>query len=254
MTTNATTKGDWRAWLRRVFKPIPFWQQRPVEKGGFLDTLKSMFLWALHVAGVYLMGGLVIATVSVLLIGGVFFTPGFFQYGLADSIGRAFAAQCLASGLCDLRYLMGGAVVGVLSIVLLLEVVHAGTLGAEQPDDEPSNEEVLDSIVSLDERIVHLRADLVLAGVLKVSPEEKAEVEDAPALPPMPITYTRPELTREHQADAGKLAVQLTANKSTMQLRAAVAMVLLENQRLLLEANEHRAARGLDPLPTFEAK
>jgi hypothetical protein len=82
-----------------------------------------------------------------------------------------------------------------------------------------------------------------------------APVPTPPALPAReaaPTTYTRPELTKDDQAKAGQLAVSLTGNKSTLQIRAAVAMVLLENQKLTREVNEHRAARGLEPLATHE--
>lgn len=64
--------------------------------------------------------------------------------------------------------------------------------------------------------------------------------------------YPRPEVNVEHQLKAVALASQLTSNRSTAQLRKAVAGLLCENMRLALEVNEHRAARGFEPLPTVE--
>lgn len=64
----------------------------------------------------------------------------------------------------------------------------------------------------------------------------------------MTLTYPRPEVTRAAEHDAVALAAQLINHKSTAQIRLAVAGLLLENQRLTLEVNEHRAARGYAPL------
>jgi hypothetical protein len=64
------------------------------------------------------------------------------------------------------------------------------------------------------------------------------------------ITYTRPDPTTETKQQALAFAVQLINHKSTAQIRLAVAGLLIENQRLTAECNDHRAARGIEPLPT----
>lgn len=64
--------------------------------------------------------------------------------------------------------------------------------------------------------------------------------------------YTRPELEEKEiiqaRMDAQKLIRKYGMNKLPVMLSALV----LENVRLVKECNEHRAARGIAPLETFE--
>lgn len=66
--------------------------------------------------------------------------------------------------------------------------------------------------------------------------------------------YPRPVVSDQTQREAAQLAARLVNHKNTADIRTAVAGLLCENQRLTLEVNEHRAARGFDPLPTVEQR
>jgi hypothetical protein len=365
MTANETTKDapKWLKFMRWNFqgpRPKPFWRKHlddmveevePIEVGGTDPVIDATGgLWN---AVALLVGGAIFISAVSLLVGAIFLSPGFFEVGVADPLGRWYASFCFATGQCELGYLLAGTVVGVLVLTLAVITFVAGfpreTAGAEPMVMPDVGTEIVDALGVIDERLVRFRADMVLNGILPLSNEEQEEDEEdetkevarslpafpqwlamafwlgttalllwlifgplrnvivaagggaqlltlsmtcvlpfavvfvlmrydqwvrfqkaetvmtapvgepAPAVPalevpawefPKPLTYERPELTKEHQADAGKLAVQLTGNKSTMQIRAAVASVLLENQLLTLEVNEHRAARGLEPTPT----
>lgn len=61
-------------------------------------------------------------------------------------------------------------------------------------------------------------------------------------------TYARPDLTAEQQMDAIRAANKIVGNHSIAQIRAAVVALCAENMRLAAEINEHRTARGMEPL------
>jgi len=66
------------------------------------------------------------------------------------------------------------------------------------------------------------------------------------------IPYTRPELTAEDHAQAEAYAAQQFRKYGLMKMTVLIAALVLENMCLVKEINEHRAARGIDPLPVFE--
>jgi hypothetical protein len=66
------------------------------------------------------------------------------------------------------------------------------------------------------------------------------------------MQYTRPELTAEDRTKAGDYARATFRKYGMGKVIIMVAELCLENIRLVKEINEHRAARGIDPLPTFE--
>lgn len=68
----------------------------------------------------------------------------------------------------------------------------------------------------------------------------------------MTTPYTRPELTKEEHAAANKDAQAVFRKHGINGVGIALIMLCMENRRLVKEINEHRAARGIDPLPTFE--
>ena len=66
------------------------------------------------------------------------------------------------------------------------------------------------------------------------------------------IQYTRPELSDAEKKQAMKDAATLIRKYGMNKIPLMVAALCMENVRLAKEVNEHRAARGIDPLPTFE--
>lgn len=63
--------------------------------------------------------------------------------------------------------------------------------------------------------------------------------------------YTPRPLTDDEKADAIRAAAKITVNRSMAQIRTAVLAICAANIQLAAEVNEHRAARGFDPLPTY---
>lgn len=178
MTAHAPTQQfPWwkRAW-RRLTRERPFWQKRLVEGKDPAGWIEVVGIEVVELFARIVITGAVLAVMAQ-LTAFVFYSPGVFEHGLADPLARLFAQICVKEGQCDLRPLMGGAALGVTFIVAMYLLVAFATHLGESNDDEPSNDQVLEAVGTLDERIVHLRADLVLAGVLQLSPEEKAEVE-----------------------------------------------------------------------------
>lgn len=71
-----------------------------------------------------------------------------------------------------------------------------------------------------------------------------------------PTDYHRPQVS---QNDVSKIAQMVrratnTHRNSAEEIRSAFFLVCIENARLLAEVNEHRAARGLAPLPVHEPR
>lgn len=64
--------------------------------------------------------------------------------------------------------------------------------------------------------------------------------------------YQRPELTDADKATAERDSKALVKKYGYNNLPKILAALAVENVRLVKEINEHRAARGIDPLPTFE--
>lgn len=64
--------------------------------------------------------------------------------------------------------------------------------------------------------------------------------------------YTRPELTDEDRTQAEQYASKVFRRYGIGKVAVMIAALCLENIRLLKEVNEHRAARGIAPLSTFE--
>jgi hypothetical protein len=64
--------------------------------------------------------------------------------------------------------------------------------------------------------------------------------------------FPRVELTRDELDQARKDALKLTDKYGFANLGKMLAMLAVENARLTKECNLHRAARGLEPMPTFK--
>ena len=64
--------------------------------------------------------------------------------------------------------------------------------------------------------------------------------------------YPRPELTEADNAQAAADARTLIRKYGMNNAMKIIAALALENVRLAKEVNEHRAARGFEPLPTFK--
>ena len=64
--------------------------------------------------------------------------------------------------------------------------------------------------------------------------------------------YIRPELTPEEYKLAEALAEKMIRKFGLSSILKMLAIMLIENVRLTKEVNEHRAARGIAPLETFE--
>ncbi len=173
----------WQAMWRRANRRTPFWKRRPAEGS---ETPQESFVFGalvdfIGVLAPMFFGVLTILVIIQVLVAPIFLSPDLLTVGLADPIGRGLAAVCLATGNCNLPYLLGGVIVGVLLLVLM--VLTIGTLSqAEVVDDNDTIATVLQAKAELYELVVHLRADLVLAGVLKVTPEEVVEQAQADGL------------------------------------------------------------------------
>lgn len=63
--------------------------------------------------------------------------------------------------------------------------------------------------------------------------------------------YTRPELTDQDRADAHTYAANIFKRHGIRNVTLMLAALCLENIRLLKEVNDHRAARGYEPLPAI---
>lgn len=64
--------------------------------------------------------------------------------------------------------------------------------------------------------------------------------------------YTRPELTDDEITQAQDDARRLIRKYGMLQAVKIIALLAIENVKLSKEVNEHRAARGIEPLKTYE--
>ena len=67
-----------------------------------------------------------------------------------------------------------------------------------------------------------------------------------------PTPYTRPELEKTDVNKAHEAARTLIRKYGVHNFGKIIALLCVENVRLVKECQEHRAARGIDPLETFE--
>lgn len=63
--------------------------------------------------------------------------------------------------------------------------------------------------------------------------------------------YTPRPLTDDEKSDAIRATARITTNRSMAQIRIAVLAICAANIQLAAEINEHRAARGIEPLPLY---
>jgi len=62
------------------------------------------------------------------------------------------------------------------------------------------------------------------------------------------MIYTPPELTALDVVTIRDAVQKQMRHRNTLDLMAVIIALSLENRRLLLECNDHRSARGFDPL------
>jgi len=182
MTANASTKTEprWRAWLRRVTRPRPYWQRRlddNLEPPGALDDAIGQVAGSVARILALMVVGLAVLLPASVIVRLIFFSPAFLSDGLAGAIGAGLADVCASTGQCDLRYLLAGAALAVPTLTLIgLMLANAFYWRtADEDEQEVTETELMDALDLLDQRIVQLRADLVLSGVVKVREEEKPE-------------------------------------------------------------------------------
>jgi ribosomal protein L31E len=65
------------------------------------------------------------------------------------------------------------------------------------------------------------------------------------------MDYNRPEATEEDIKAVATYGAKATNGKSVREIRNFILLILIENVRLTKEVNDHRAARGIAPLPTY---
>jgi hypothetical protein len=66
------------------------------------------------------------------------------------------------------------------------------------------------------------------------------------------MDYVRPELEEKEIIQARMNAATLVRKYGMTRLPDMLKLLILENVRLVKEINEHRAARGIEPLETFK--
>ncbi len=67
-----------------------------------------------------------------------------------------------------------------------------------------------------------------------------------------PEKYERPEVTEDEKEKLTRHARRMAAVKDDRLRLAYFVAICVENARLVREVNEHRAARGYEPLPVYD--
>ncbi len=94
--------------------------------------------------------------------------------GVPGVIGRQLADICVASGNCDLGYLLAGYAVAlhILAAVAILIITSISRMSKLNDRDRHQAD-----MAFLDARFVELREELMAAGILTKTPEELPELE-----------------------------------------------------------------------------
>lgn len=66
------------------------------------------------------------------------------------------------------------------------------------------------------------------------------------------MEYTRPQLTKEEEREAMDGASKLVRKYGMRNFGTLLSSLCRENMLLVKEINEHRLARGIEPLKTYE--
>jgi hypothetical protein len=75
----------------------------------------------------------------------------------------------------------------------------------------------------------------------------RADIEQNP-----PENYPRPALSNEEEQKYVRVALKLNSIRDQRLRLLYMSTMIYENARLLKEVNEHRAARGLELLPSYD--
>lgn len=67
------------------------------------------------------------------------------------------------------------------------------------------------------------------------------------------MEYPRPEPTEKEKVHFARLIHAILRSPRKTQIEI-IAQLMLENNSLVKEVNDHRAARGYDPLPVYQPK
>jgi hypothetical protein len=168
-----TQATKWKSIIRRVLvRPSPYWRTRLEDEQEALALpilaavrqVVAQILFAVLLALAVLMPT---AYISML----VFVVPG----GLPQIVGSQLADVCRTTGNCDIHYLLAGYAFAVnfaivASVFLVVTIVRATSIG----DNAPSTDQ---DLAFIDERIVGLRNELVMAGIITVPKEERTDQE-----------------------------------------------------------------------------
>jgi len=167
MATQAQLK-SMGAFFRRIAASTPYWRTRledEQEPAPMVGVGRQIVYQVTFVTILTMLVLLPAAYLSML----VFVTPG----GLPQVIGTQLADICLATGNCDIRYLLAGYAfavdfVIVASAFLWITIGRASRLGETTSDLEQD-------LAFLDARIVGLRNELVMAGIITLPAEERKD-------------------------------------------------------------------------------
>lgn len=157
----------WQTILRKLAgRPTPYWRTRledeqaptPMRAAGQQIAFQLVFVFMLS---------LIVLLPAAYLSMLVFVAPG----GLPQIIGAQLAEVCRSTGNCDIRYLLAGYAfavdfVIVASAFLVITISRASTL-----DDGASD--LSQDLAYIDQRIVSLRDELVMAGIITLPKEER---------------------------------------------------------------------------------
>jgi hypothetical protein len=159
----------WKEIIRRLYgRATPYWRKR------LEDEQEPSRVWAIGEQVIFqiifaMFLGLLVLLPAAYIALLVFVQPG----GLPQVIGSQLADVCRATGNCDIHYLLA-AYAFAINFVIVASVFTVVTIGrASAYGQSPSDLE--QDLAYIDERIVSLRNELVMAGIITLPAEERKD-------------------------------------------------------------------------------
>lgn len=170
MATQTQTVQNWKKVIRGlVSRPTPYWRKRLEDEQESAPIFAMGAQVVSQIVFAMILGLLVLLPTAYLSML-VFVVPG----GLPQIIGSQLADVCRATGNCDVHYLLSGYVFAVNFVIVVSAFIAIG-IGRVTTSVGESPSDIEQALAFVDERIVGLRNELVIAGIITVPAEERTD-------------------------------------------------------------------------------
>jgi len=166
---NISNQDIWwkRAWRQVIARPA-FWRRRLADEQDERQTWNPFEQIPAQVVAILALAVFVLLP-ALYLTQVVFLYPG----GVPALLGQQLASVCQTTGRCDFNYLMAGLAFGIIVSIVITVYLVKSFMGGWAPAHGWEQD-----TAAIDSRIVHLRNDLIAAGIPLPREAEDTDTEE----------------------------------------------------------------------------